>query len=197
LTVPSPLERRPVPQPHSFSFHESACHQLCAYALCATPALSRSCAIPSFSSHRGYLIIAEAQRRGRKSISQICCCINQISISAEECSLALHPPSTSSVPVKRLSSSQAHPSESPARKNSRNGRQTKMRRSSNSVANGMKWEDISKQLPGRSAISCRLHYQNYLERQSEWDEDRKNKLARLYEREVKKRGTRSILCNRS
>lgn len=46
----------------------------------------------------------------------------------------------------------------------------------------MKWEDISEQLPGRSAISCRLHYQNYLERRSEWDEDRKNKLARLYER---------------
>ncbi|KAH6622855.1 hypothetical protein F5144DRAFT_595132 [Chaetomium tenue] len=47
---------------------------------------------------------------------------------------------------------------------------------------GMKWDDISKKLPGRSAISCRLHYQNYLERRSEWDEERKNKLARLYER---------------
>lgn len=47
---------------------------------------------------------------------------------------------------------------------------------------GEKWEDISKQLPGRSAISCRLHYQNYLERRSEWDEDKKNRLARLYER---------------
>lgn len=47
---------------------------------------------------------------------------------------------------------------------------------------GMKWEDVSKRLPGRSAISCRLHYQNYLERRSEWDEERKNKLARLYER---------------
>ncbi|KAI1825705.1 hypothetical protein F4861DRAFT_162260 [Xylaria intraflava] len=47
---------------------------------------------------------------------------------------------------------------------------------------GMKWEDISRRLPGRSAISCRLHYQNYLERRSEWDEERKNKLARLYER---------------
>ena len=48
----------------------------------------------------------------------------------------------------------------------------------------MKWEDISKRLPGRSAISCRLHYQNYLERRSEWDEERKNRLARLYERYV-------------
>lgn len=52
---------------------------------------------------------------------------------------------------------------------------------------GMKWEDISKRLPGRSAISCRLHYQNYLERRSEWDEERKNKLARLYERYVERR----------
>lgn len=47
---------------------------------------------------------------------------------------------------------------------------------------GMKWEDISKHLPGRSAISCRLHYQNYLERRSEWSEERKDKLAQLYER---------------
>ncbi|KAI5819045.1 hypothetical protein BZA77DRAFT_242325 [Pyronema omphalodes] len=45
-----------------------------------------------------------------------------------------------------------------------------------------KWEDISEKLPGRSAISCRLRYQNYLERRSEWDEEKKNKLARLYER---------------
>ncbi|KAM0669360.1 hypothetical protein ACQRIT_004412 [Beauveria bassiana] len=46
----------------------------------------------------------------------------------------------------------------------------------------MKWDDVSKHLPGRSSISCRLHYQNYLERRSEWDEERKNKLARLYDR---------------
>ncbi|EGU87512.1 hypothetical protein FOXB_01970, partial [Fusarium oxysporum f. sp. conglutinans Fo5176] len=46
----------------------------------------------------------------------------------------------------------------------------------------MKWEDISKRLPGRSAIACRLHYQNFLERRSKWDEERINKLARLYER---------------
>lgn len=29
--------------------------------------------------------------------------------------------------------------------------------------NGMTWDDISTRLPGRSAISIRLHYQNYLE----------------------------------
>jgi hypothetical protein len=48
----------------------------------------------------------------------------------------------------------------------------------------MKWEDISKKLRGRSAISCRLHYQNYLERRSEWDEEKRNRLARVYDRYV-------------
>ncbi|KAF7502532.1 hypothetical protein GJ744_005619 [Endocarpon pusillum] len=83
------------------------------------------------------------------------------------------------VPTKRQQG--IHPSESPAKKQSKwspeeDERIIRLR------GDAMKWEDISKQLPGRSAISCRLHYQNYLERRSEWDEDRKNKLARLYER---------------
>ncbi|KAI5927996.1 hypothetical protein F4810DRAFT_170275 [Camillea tinctor] len=74
-----------------------------------------------------------------------------------------------------------HASESPAKK------QSKWSPDEDALiiglrGSGMKWEDISKRLPGRSAISCRLHYQNYLERRSEWDEERKNKLARLYER---------------
>jgi hypothetical protein len=75
----------------------------------------------------------------------------------------------------------AHPAETPAKK------QSKWSPEEDALiidlrGSGMKWEDISKRLPGRSAISCRLHYQNYLERRSEWDEERKNKLARLYER---------------
>lgn len=49
---------------------------------------------------------------------------------------------------------------------------------------GMKWEDCRKELPGRSAIACRLHYQNYLERRSEWDEEKRDKLARVYDRYV-------------
>jgi len=44
---------------------------------------------------------------------------------------------------------------------------------------GMKWDDISKRVPGRSPISCRLHYQK---RRNEWDEGKKKKLALLYER---------------
>lgn len=89
---------------------------------------------------------------------------------------------TSVVPAKRVADrSSTLASESPAKKQSKwsadeDAKIIQLR------GDGMKWEDISKHLPGRSAISCRLHYQNYLERRSEWDEDRKNKLARLYER---------------
>ena len=48
----------------------------------------------------------------------------------------------------------------------------------------MKWEEIAKHVPGRSAIACRLHYQNFLERRAAWDEEKKNKLAQLYNRSV-------------
>lgn len=100
----------------------------------------------------------------------------------------LPPQPRSAVPAKRLLSSQDNPVQSPAKKQSKwspeeDTKIIQLRQ------DGMKWEDISKHLPGRSAISCRLHYQNYLERRSEWDEDRKNKLARLYERYVEKRRT--------
>jgi hypothetical protein len=78
----------PQPQPHShhFSLPRSVFHQLCAYALCAAPSLSRSCAIPSFTiGHRGYLIIAQAQRRRRESVWDLRPGINQVNISVEEC----------------------------------------------------------------------------------------------------------------
>lgn len=83
---------------------------------------------------------------------------------------------------KRLAPSANHPAESPAKK-----KQSKWSADEDAAiidlrGNGMKWEDISKHLPGRSAISCRLRFQNYLERRSEWDDEKKNKLARLYER---------------
>ena len=47
---------------------------------------------------------------------------------------------------------------------------------------GMKWSEISARLYPRTEIGCRLHYQNYLEKRSDWDEEKKNKLARVYER---------------
>ena len=97
-------------------------------------------------------------------------------------SMTAMPPLSKTGPTgaaKRLQPS--HTAESPAKK------QSKWSPDEDALiielrGSGMKWEDISKRLPGRSAISCRLHYQNYLERRSEWDEDKKNKLARLYER---------------
>ena len=90
-------------------------------------------------------------------------------------------PSTFHPATKRPPPSSPHPAASPAK------RQSKWTSEEDALiielrGSGMKWEDISKRLPGRSAISCRLHYQNYLERRSEWDEERKNRLARLYER---------------
>ncbi|OWY50692.1 MYB DNA-binding-like protein [Alternaria alternata] len=47
---------------------------------------------------------------------------------------------------------------------------------------GTKWDDIANHLPGRSSISCRLRYQNYLEKRAPWDEEKKNKFAKCYER---------------
>ncbi|UNI14824.1 hypothetical protein JDV02_001416 [Purpureocillium takamizusanense] len=47
---------------------------------------------------------------------------------------------------------------------------------------GMKWRDVSQQLPGRSAIACRLRYQNYIEKRADWSEESKDRLSMLYER---------------
>lgn len=43
------------------------------------------------------------------------------------------------------------------------------------------WEQISKKFHSRSALSCRLHYQNYLTK-IDWDEDKLNELAKCYEK---------------
>ena len=58
--------------------------------------------------------------------------------------------------------------------------------------NGMTWEDISKQFAGRSATSCRLHYQNYIEKHPSWDDTSKTKLANLYDRYVEHGGTAGV-----
>jgi hypothetical protein len=90
------------------------------------------------------------------------------------------PPST----LKRQASQTPLPDESPAKK------QSKWTPEEDNLTielrgQGMKWDDIAKRLPGRSSISCRLRYQNYLEKRAIWDEEKKNKLARLYARYVK------------
>jgi hypothetical protein len=85
--------------------------------------------------------------------------------------------------LKRQASQTPLPEESPAKKQSRwtpeeDNLTIQLR------GQGMKWDDIAKRLPGRSSISCRLHYQNYLEKRGIWDDEKKNKLAILYARYV-------------
>lgn len=85
--------------------------------------------------------------------------------------------------LKRQASQTPLPEESPAKK------QSKWTPEEDNLTielrgQGMKWDDIAKKLPGRSSISCRLRYQNYLEKRAIWDEEKKNKLARLYARYV-------------
>lgn len=96
----------------------------------------------------------------------------------------IHMGLTAGTATKRLAPAAPHPAESPAKKKQSKWTADEDAEIIRHRGNGMKWEDISKQLPGRSAISCRLRFQNYLERRSEWDEEKKNKLARLYERYV-------------
>lgn len=101
---------------------------------------------------------------------------------------AVHPglPRTNGSPpqaLKRQASQTPLPEESPAKK------QSKWTPEEDNLTielrgQGMKWDDIAKRLPGRSSISCRLRYQNYLEKRAIWDEEKKNKLARLYARYV-------------
>ncbi|EEH23152.2 hypothetical protein PABG_05363 [Paracoccidioides brasiliensis Pb03] len=98
---------------------------------------------------------------------------------AIETRLPISPIAGSTVPAKRRQP--APPLEVPAKRQSKwsadeDALITELRGSS------MKWNDISNRIPGRSAIGCRLHYQNYLKPRSEWDEDLKNMLARQYER---------------
>ncbi|KAF2016626.1 hypothetical protein BU24DRAFT_206867 [Aaosphaeria arxii CBS 175.79] len=95
-----------------------------------------------------------------------------------------HPMTNVSPPtqvIKRQASQTPLPEESPAKK------QSKWTPEEDNLTielrgQGMKWDDIAKRLPGRSSISCRLRYQNYLEKRAVWDEEKKNKLARLYAR---------------
>lgn len=104
------------------------------------------------------------------------------------------PPGTNGSPpsvLKRQASQTPLPEESPAKK------QSKWTPEEDNLTielrgQGMKWDDIAKRLPGRSSISCRLRYQNYLEKRAIWDEEKKNKLARLYARYVPTRKPRRV-----
>jgi hypothetical protein len=89
------------------------------------------------------------------------------------------PPQT----LKRQASQNPLPEESPAKKQSK-WTPEEDRLTIELKGQGIKWDDIAKRLPGRSPISCRLRYQNYLEKRDVWDDKKKNKLAMLYARYV-------------
>lgn len=57
---------------------------------------------------------------------------------------------------------------------------------------GLKWEEIAAHLPDRSAMSCRVRYQNFLERRPLWYDEKKDKLAMLYERLVSRFERKSL-----
>ena len=87
------------------------------------------------------------------------------------------------IPNKRPIADESHPWEPPPKK------QSKWTEEEDDLiitlrGEGTKWEEIAKHIPGRSAIACRLHYQNFLQRRAGWDEEKKNKLAQLYNRSV-------------
>jgi hypothetical protein len=48
--------------------------------------------------------------------------------------------------------------------------------------NGTSWPGIAQQMHGRTALGCRLRYQNYLEREVQWSEVSLDNLARVYAR---------------
>jgi hypothetical protein len=89
----------------------------------------------------------------------------------------------SSQGLKRQASPTPLPEESPAKKPSQwtldEDKFVIMLRDKGTI-----WKDIAKQLPGRSDISCRLHYQNYLVKWVDWNEAEMNKLATYCARHV-------------
>lgn len=91
-------------------------------------------------------------------------------------------PTLASTGSKRGAPSNPHPAASSAKKHNSKWSAGEDELIISLRGSGMKWDDISERLPGRTAIACRLHYQNYLERRVPWDEEKKDKLARLYDR---------------
>ncbi|MCJ1344893.1 hypothetical protein MMC31_003098 [Peltigera leucophlebia] len=104
---------------------------------------------------------------------------SQSPVSTSAASITSHI-STSHIPISHISTSHISTSHISTAKKPSKWSQKENTLITNMRGQGMKWEDISKNFPGRSAAGCRLHYQNYLERQSEWDEEKMDKLAGLY-----------------
>ncbi|ORY01912.1 hypothetical protein BCR34DRAFT_493531, partial [Clohesyomyces aquaticus] len=62
---------------------------------------------------------------------------------------------------------------------------------------GMKWNDITKRLTGRTPMSCRLRYQNYLEKRAIWDDEQNCTLGMLKDQMWQKVATEMGITCRS
>lgn len=47
--------------------------------------------------------------------------------------------------------------------------------------NGFGWQEVSEKLPGRSPVACELHWKNDVWDESMWTDEKKNRLAKVYE----------------
>jgi len=153
------------------------------------PPLARSVSVPTSSSH--VPLVSSPSTSTASHLSTSTAPPNTFAAVPPQQQFQLPRPTASTLSVpglvassnsKRPPPATPHPSASPAKKqNSKWGRDEDALLIS-LRGSGMKWEDISNRLPGRTVIACRLHYQNYLERRQPWDEEKKDKLARLYDR---------------
>ena len=157
--------------------------------LTSHPSLARSVSVPTSNS---YLPLVSSPASTASHVSTATAPPHTLGPTPLQQQLQLPRPPGSTLPVPLLSSSAlstkrappsaTHPSASPAKKQN-----TKWSKDEDALiislrGSNMKWDDISQRMPGRTAIACRLHYQNYLERKNPWDEEKKDKLARLYDR---------------
>lgn len=113
---------------------------------------------------------------------------------AASATLAIPSSTVSITPAKRPSGSRAHPFDSTAGSNWSPDEDARMIGLRN---NGMNWKQISEQFPGRTEASYRSHYLYCTEAHGAWDENRKDKLARLYERYVEEYRTQRDLIQQA
>lgn len=153
------------------------------------PPLARSVSVPTSSSHVPIVSSPSTSTASHLSISTAP--PNTFAPAPQPQQLQLPrlpgsnlsvPPLSSSSHSKRAPPTAAHPSATPAKKQNTKWAADEDQLITSLRGSGMKWDDISKRLPGRTSIACRLHYQNYLEKKQPWDEEKKDKLARLYDR---------------
>ena len=154
------------------------------------PPLSRSISVPASNTH--VHVVSSPSISPASYVSTPTAPPNTLHTVPQQSQFTTHHPSGSTLPAipqagsassgKRPPPAVTHPSASPAKKQNSKWSLDEDELIIKLRGKNMKWDDVSKRLPGRTPIACRLHFQNYLERKTPWDEESKDKLARLYDR---------------